>query len=180
MRIIDISQELLSCAVYPGDSAPSAKRVKTVKQDKYNLTVLSMCVHNGTHIDAPLHFLDGGKAVHELPVEIFYGKCTVADASDPFSDVLKRCGERLLLKGTKEFSVLEIEALAQAGVRLIGIEGQTIGDMDVHIAALSAGIVPLEGLRLAEVPPGEYTLCAFPINIAGSDGAPVRAVLTDG
>ena len=62
MRIIDISQEILSCSIYPGDPAPKAEKLKSMEQgEKYNLSVFSMCAHNGTHIDAPSHFIKDGK-----------------------------------------------------------------------------------------------------------------------
>ena len=79
MKIIDISQELTSCAVYPGDPRPSLKRLKSTSDGElYNLSALEMCVHNGTHIDAPFHFLDGGYTVEGIPLERCVGKCYVA------------------------------------------------------------------------------------------------------
>ena len=64
--MIDITQELFSSAVYPGDTPPSFRRVRTAEADGYMLTDLSLCAHNGTHIDAPAHFIPGGKAADEL------------------------------------------------------------------------------------------------------------------
>ena len=80
MKIIDISQELLSARVYEGDPTPKIDTVSDMKNgDLYNLSVLSMCLHNGTHIDAPRHFFERGKAVDEMPLEAFVGRCYVAE-----------------------------------------------------------------------------------------------------
>ena len=66
VRIIDISQEILSCSIYPGDPAPKAEKLKSMEQgEKYNLSVFSMCAHNGTHIDAPSHFIKDGKSIEK-------------------------------------------------------------------------------------------------------------------
>ena len=78
MKIYDISQPIPGCAVYPGDPAPELRQLcSTDRGDLYNLTAFSMCAHNGTHIDAPFHFLDAGKTVDQLPLEVFVGDCYV-------------------------------------------------------------------------------------------------------
>ena len=79
MRIYDISQEVFSCKVYPGDPKPEKQTLcATGKGDLYNLTAFSMCAHNGTHIDAPFHFLNKGKTVEQMDLNTFVG-----DASRP-------------------------------------------------------------------------------------------------
>jgi len=188
MKVIDITQELFSCNVYPGDISPTFERVKTIERDKYNLTNIMFCVHNGTHIDAPKHFIADGKAIHELDLSVFYGKCTVVECAGVVGEseiavALKNSHERLLLKGDCELSDSGAHALAKSHVRLIGVESQSVGNSDnpisVHVILLEKDIIPLEGLRLSDVDAGEYLLSAFPINLEGSDGSPVRAVLLD-
>ena len=67
--IYDISQELFSCHVFPGDPAPAYEALGDMQRgDLYNLTAFSMCAHNGTHVDAPLHFVKGGRTVDEIPL----------------------------------------------------------------------------------------------------------------
>jgi arylformamidase len=176
-RIIDISQPLFDCEVYPGDTAPSFKRVRTVAADKYNLTDITLCVHNGTHVDAPLHFIDGSAGIDELPLDVFYGKCVVKT----WDGMVPQNCERLLLKGGYVITVVDAELIVKSGVRLIGVESQSVGDaaspMPVHLTFLGAGVIPLEGLLLAQVDEGEYTLSAMPLNVGKCDGSPVRAFL---
>ncbi|MCL2409124.1 MAG: cyclase family protein [Oscillospiraceae bacterium] len=188
IKIIDITQELFSCRVYPGDKPPTYERVKTVARDKYNLTNISMSVHNGTHIDAPKHFIAGGNAVHELDLSVFYGKCTVVEFEGIIGDneiagILKNCRKRLLFKGRNELTENAAALIANSQVKLIGVESQSVGNIDhplpVHVILLKKGIIPLEGLNLSNVDPGEYILSAFPLNMQDSDGSPVRAVLID-
>jgi len=188
MKIIDITQELFSCFVYPDDKPPIYERVKTIEHDKYNLTNISISVHNGTHIDAPNHFIANGKAVHELDLSVFYGECTVVEfdgfiGDNEISEILKNCRERLIFKGKNELSDNAANLIAKSHVKLIGVESQSVGNINhplsVHVILLEKGIIPLEGLDLSNVNPGEYILCAFPLNMQDSDGSPVRAVLID-
>ena len=78
MKIYDISQDVFGCEVYPGDPVPEKKIVASMeKGELYNLTAFSMCAHNGTHIDAPFHFLKDGKTVDEIPLNKMIGFCFV-------------------------------------------------------------------------------------------------------
>ena len=80
MKIYDISQEVFSCAVYPGDPAPERKIMMNIADGAVcNLTALSMCAHNGTHVDAPYHFINEGKTIEQVSLEKFVGFCYVAE-----------------------------------------------------------------------------------------------------
>ena len=191
MKLYDISQEVFSCAVYPGDPGPERQVLSaTAAGDLYNLTAFSMCAHNGTHIDAPFHFLTEGKTVEQLPLETFVGECFVArhrgdvTAADARAILEKAGGAvRILIAG--EITVTEEAArvFAGAGIRLLGNEGQTVGPeetpMAVHLALLKHGVALLEGVVLQNIPEGRYYLNAAPLNLAGADGAPCRAILID-
>ena len=194
MKIYDISQEVFGCRVYPDDPAPKKMTVKSIeKGDGYNLTAFHMCAHNGTHIDAPRHFIKDGKAVDGLALAPFIGKAYVAEhngivtAGDAV-EIIKRAKEkdpesarRILIKGDAVVSLEAARAFASAHIALLGNESQSVGPqnapMAVHLALLRADVVLLEGIRLAEVSEGVYFLNAAPLNLAGADGAPCRAVL---
>lgn len=191
MKIIDISQEVFSCTVYPGDPAPGKQTLRsTAAGDVYNLTALSMCTHNGTHIDAPAHFLPNGKTVEQLGLDIFVGKCFVArhrgnvTAADARAILEKARGtERILLAGDLTVTEEAAHVFAGSGIRLLGNEGQTVGPahapMAVHLILLGQGIALLEGIVLESVPEGHYLLSAAPLNLAGCEGAPCRAYLIE-
>ena len=192
MKIYDISQEVFSCAVYPGDPKPEKQVLcSTADGDFYNLSAFFMCAHNGTHIDAPFHFLHHGKTVEQMELSPFCGRCYVAhhageltcDAAEEILWAAEQCGcrERILLA---DHCIVTEDAAAvflRGGVRLIGVDSQSVGPehapMAVHKLLLGAEVVLLEGLVLNHVMDGCYTLCAFPLNIAGCEGAPCRAVL---
>ena len=191
MRIYDISQEVFSCAVYPGDPSPEKQILSaTAAGDLYNLTAFSMCAHNGTHIDAPFHFLPGGKTVEQMPLETFVGDCFVArhrgdvTAADAHA-ILKSSGgaERILIAGNVTVTEEAAQAFAASGIRLLGNEGQSVGPeeapMAVHLALLGRGVALLEGIVLTGIPEGRYFLSAAPLNLAGTDGAPCRAILIE-
>ena len=190
--IYDISQELFSCRVWPGDPAPVREMLADMdKGDIINLTAFSMCAHNGTHVDAPAHFIKDGKTVDELDPGAFVGDCYVArhegDVTDVDAEAILRraadrqAAERILIAGPATVTEAAARVFAEAGIRLIGNESQTVGPenapMAVHLILLGADVVLLEGLVLDHVPEGKYFLTAAPINLGGCEGSPCRAML---
>ncbi len=80
MKVYDISQEVFSCAVYPGDPSPEREiLLSTSKGDVCNLTAIRMCAHNGTHVDAPFHFYGDGKTIDQVDLDKFIGYAYVAE-----------------------------------------------------------------------------------------------------
>ena len=194
MKIYDISQEVFSSQVFPGDPKPRKNTILSIDNgDVCNLSELSMCAHNGTHIDAPFHFIKDGKCVDELELQTFVGMAYVAEHHGALSgkdaeNIVKRARElnsesakRILIKGDVEVSEEGARVFASSGLLLLGNEPQTVGPknapMAVHLALLGKGVVLLEGIRLENVPEGVYFLNASPLNLAGADGSPCRAIL---
>ena len=194
MKVFDISQEVLSCRVYPGDPAPQREILQSMESGGlYNLSSFQMCVHNGTHVDAPAHFISDGKTVEAVALESFVGMAYVAEhegvvtAADAATILQKarsadlEAAGRILIKGNAVVSQDAAEVFAGAELRLLGNESQSVGSEDapmaVHKTLLGKGSVLLEGIRLSEVTEGVYLLNAAPLNIAGAEGSPCRAVL---
>ena len=194
MKIYDISQEVFSCQVYPGDPSPEKKLLSSMENgDLYHLTAFEMCAHNGTHVDAPRHFIKDGKAIEEIGLAAFVGRAFVAEHDGVVTGkdaeaILQRAraqdpeaAKRILIKGDAEVSLEAALVFASAGLLLLGNESQTVGPEDapmaVHLALLSADVVLLEGIRLSEVLEGVYFLNAVPLNLSGADGSPCRAIL---
>lgn len=198
MQIYDISQEVFSCAVYPGDPRPVREvKLRISEGAVCNLTAFEMCAHNGTHVDAPFHFIDGEETIDKVPLDKFIGPAYVAEHNgDITAETAERIlseaksadtisgsdpWERILVKGDAVMTKEGAEVFVKAGIKLFGNESQTVGPleapMEVHLIMLGAKVVLLEGVRLSEVPVGTYLLNAAPINLGGSDGAPCRAVL---
>lgn len=194
MKIYDISQEVFGCQVYPGDPAPKKRVISSMgKGDLYNLTAFSMCAHNGTHIDAPFHFIKDGKTVDSVSLDTFIGMAYVAEyngivSADDATEILEKAkkqnseaAKRILIKGDAEVSAEAAKVFAESNILLLGNESQTVGPenapMEVHLILLGAGAVLLEGIRLAEVSEGVYFLNAAPLILSGADGSPCRAIL---
>ena len=194
MKLYDISQEVFGCNVYPGDPSPEKYTMLSIKDGGIcNLTAFKMCAHNGTHVDAPYHFVDAGKTIDQVDLDKFIGYAYVAEhdgditaedaerilAAAKSADV--KSAERILVKGEATMTEEAAKVFAGAGIKLYGNESQTVGPLDspmaVHLIMLGAEIVLLEGIRLGEVPEGVYILNAVPINLGGADGAPCRATL---
>ena len=177
--LIDITQEVFSGKVYPGDTPPRRKLVSSLEEGAAcSVTDFSMCAHNGTHLDAPAHFIRGGKTIEQMDLTRCVGRCAVRDFAGEVkeSDVADIAAERLLLRGACSLTAGAARLLAGC-CRLIGVEGQSVGDEQVHRILLGAEVAVLEGLVLRDALPGEYILIALPIKLGGSDGAPVRALL---
>ena len=187
--IYDISQEVFSCAVYPGDPRPEKQLVySTGEGDLYNLTTFAMCAHNGTHVDAPFHFLHNGKTVDRMDLSVFVGDCFVArhrgdvTAADAEEILRKAAGaERILIAGKVTVTAEAAEVFAAGGIKLLGNEGQTVGPedapMQVHLILLGKEVALLEGIVLTGIPEGRYFLSAAPLDLGGTEGAPCRAWL---
>ncbi len=190
--IIDISQEVLSSKVFPGDPMPAVKRLYSMENgDLYNLTAFSMCAHNGTHVDAPFHFIKDGKSIDQIAMDAFVGSCYVVRqegnvTAEDALNILKQAinadaRERILIAGDVTVTMEAAKVFAEAKIKLLGNESQTVGPkdapMEVHQILLGAEIVLLEGIVLTDVPEGKYFLNAAPLKLAGCDGAPCRAFL---
>ncbi len=201
MKIYDISQEVFDCTVFPGDPQPERIQMQKIENgDVCNLTGIKMCAHNGTHVDAPYHFIDGEKTIDRVDLNRFIGLAYVSEfegriTADDAEHIIKKAKEadekypcpddkasfRILVKGKAVVTEEAARVFASEHVKLFGNESQTVGPEDapraVHLIILSEEIVLLEGIRLGGVSEGVYMLNAAPINLGGADGAPCRAIL---
>lgn len=208
MPIYDISLAISPyLPVWPGD--PPIKMPQTVSMDagaEYNLTRLDISAHTGTHVDAPHHFLNDGRTVESLPLEVLTGPCYVLQLPDDIdeisADVLGRTslptGVPRILFGTRnsklwargentfqeDFVAITpdgAEWLVAQGIKLVGVDYLSVApysdSVPTHQILLKAGVVALEGLNLSQVPRGFYDLYCLPLKLAGADGAPARAIL---
>jgi arylformamidase len=191
---------------FPGDTPYRRKMVQTLASgDECNLSEITMSAHAGTHLDAPYHFVSGGKTIDQYPVERCVFKALVVHVQNRVSiepDALEgldiQSGEAIIFKTcnstkglvTKGVFEEKFVYLSEKGaewclrkkVGLVGIDYITIEQhgsrgSPVHQRILGEGIPILEGANLRDVPEGRYTLYAFPLKIQGGEGAPVRAVL---
>jgi len=189
-RVLDVSRPIhAGMEIHPGDPGVGLTRVRSIAAGApVNVSELRCGVHTGTHVDAPVHVIDGAGGVECLPLEAMVGPALVVDARDvrggidgPTLNALAPGGgpERLLL-ATGEAGALDAEAarlLVRRGVRLVGVDRLSVGGPETHDVLLRAGVVVLEGLRLDDVPPGRHHLTCLPLLLPGSDGAPARALL---
>ncbi len=189
--IIDITRELLSAPVYPGDPVPELKRVSdTFSGDPFTLGVIRTGLHVGTHCDAPLHIIQGGKDISGMDPEHFIGPCIVLTLpegqiteADFFRRFLPEGVKRLLLRsrGTSFLSETAGRFLLDHGVITAGTDGFSLAppgkEETIHTLLLGGGMALIESLDLDHVPDGTYFLSALPLRIQGAEAAPCRAVL---
>jgi len=205
--IYDISLALdRNTPAYPGDLRFLRTVALSFDQgDDCELSSLALSAHCGTHLDLPAHFITGGKRIGDYPPERFMVPAQVAVVDDPHRiDTAAVAaggfepGRALLFKtrnsAERILSAREFQSdyvyLTAAGARacaaleppLVGIDALSIDppdapDFPAHRELLGRGIIILEGIDLALVPPGNYTLLALPLKIGGGEASPVRAVL---
>lgn len=189
MKIYDIAREVFAAKVYPGDPEASMEKIYSMsKGDKCNVSKISMGSHSGTHMDAPLHFLEGGKAIDQVELEKCIGICRVVccDGSvtkEQIRNFLEGGVKRLLIKGKANLLPEAVLELCRQEIFLIGVEGLTVVEGEyqesAHIRLLGMEAAILEGVDLSGVKEGEYFLSAAPLKLGGCDGSPCRPVLVE-
>ena len=208
MTIYDISLTISpNLPTWPGDPGLELELVESMDKGAHaNVTHISTSVHIGTHVDAPHHFLNDGRTVEQLSLEVLTGPCYVVQLPDGVeaitSEVLDRTeitsdmkrilfgtrNSHLWAKGETKFQTDYVaitedgaEWLVERGVQLVGVDYLSVAPYEdsipTHTVLLKAGIVVVEGLNLSTVMRGFYDLYCLPLKLAGSDGAPARAIL---
>ncbi len=208
MKIWDISVTISpNLPTWPGDPKAIVERVSAIAEGaNANVSRMDMGVHTGTHVDAPVHFIDGTTAVESLKLDILIGPAQVVQIGDAVDVITREVLEKINLPGgtqrvlfktrnsqywakrVSEFQTdfVGIDAsastyLVEKGVRLVGVDYLSVApykqSRPTHEILLGANVVIVEGLDLSGVEAGEYQLVCLPLKIQGSDGAPARAVL---
>ena len=203
---IDISVPVRNGMVHwPGDPPFHIERAEDQeKGDTATVSKMTLGVHTGTHMDAPLHFIRNARTIDQMPLDATVGRARVIQIDDPKS--IKReeliahgisAGERILFKTSnsdqawtsdqfdENFVFIAQDGaryLAECGVLCVGVDYLSVGGFredgpETHHALLEAGIWIIEGLNLKDVEPGEYELTCLPLKLIGAEGAPARAIL---
>jgi arylformamidase len=196
--IHDVSVPLRTgMVVYPGDPEFSIERVMSLAAgDVANVSRIDLGVHTGTHVDAPLHFVDGASSVEALDLDVLVGPAVVVEVPGPGDvepDAVVDGADRILFKTRnsaawaedgfyEDYASISPEAatrLVEVGARLVGVDYLSVGGVETHRTLLRAGVIAVEGLDLRGIEPGTYSLVCLPLKLDGSDGAPARAILID-
>ena len=208
-QIIDVSMDVYpGMPVWEGDDGVELRRTMKIEDGALaNVSRIRCSVHTGTHVDAPLHYLDGGESVDQIPLNVLIGPAWVADipirrridAADLAKAGIPEGTERLLLKtrnsqflgSQTEFktdyaglTVSGAEWILTKGIRLVGNDYLSVASRDqndpVHRMLLGDGVVLVEGISLGKIPAGACTFYCLPLKLMGSDGAPARAAVEVG
>jgi len=210
MKIYDITVPISeNVPVYEGDPRVKIDVTASIKNgDAANVTQLCFGAHTGTHVDAPNHFIDGTRKVHELDLEKLIGDCRVIEieenvtAIEPRHFEIPETVERVLFKTRnsefwnapetgfrKDFTYITPEAaraLVEKNIKLVGIDYLSVekfgsNDFATHITLLEKEVVIIEGLDLRAVPAGDYELICLPLKVISptGDGAPARTILRE-
>jgi arylformamidase len=194
--------------VWPGNPGVEISRAQDMdKGDHANVSRLSLGVHTGTHVDAPVHFINGAAGVDSLALETLVGPALLIDlpnvavvtAADLEGAHIPAGTQRLLIKTHNsaywakadtsfhtEFAGVAVDAanwLVAHHVTLVGVDYLSVAPWKqgtpTHRALLEAGVVIVEGLNLSAIEPGVHAFTCLPMKIVGSDGAPARAIITE-
>lgn len=208
MRTYDITLTISPDLVgWPEDPPVELFKTASIAEGgQANVSRIHMGVHTGTHVDAPYHFIEGGKTVDNLNIDMLTGRAYVLHVRDDIDLITKEVIEnssipprtkRVLFKtrnsalwqdGHTDFETnyvaLDPEAAAlliKRGVKLVGVDYLSVATFTdttpTHQVLLQAGVIIVEGLDLSKVDQGRYSLFCLPLKIEGVDGAPARAIL---
>jgi arylformamidase len=208
MKIFDISLTISpNMPIWPGDPLIELELIDSIDNGaQANVSRLSASVHIGTHIDAPHHFMNDGRTIEQLSLEVLTGRCYVVQLPDGVEAITAEAVEGMSLpkdvkrvlfgtsnsrfwsRGETEFqedfvAVTEDGAqwLVDHGLQLVGVDYLSVapyGDsVPTHRILLQAGVIVVEGLDLSAVPRGFYDLYCLPLKLLGAEGAPARAIL---
>ena len=189
MIVYDITREMFSADAYPGDPIPRVRPLKTIAAgDGYHLSRLSIGSHISTHIDAPMHFIEGGRDCASIDLGRCMGPCVVVTAHGELTagKMQKILTEhqrpsRILFRGNALLTEAAARVLTVYDVKLVGFDTLYIAASDVehpvHVELLQRDVVILEDVNLDQIEDGRYFLIALPLKMEGMDGSPVRAVL---
>lgn len=206
-RIYDVSLTIYpGMTVWPGDPPIECDTVKSIEAgDSCNLSQLQIGTHAATHIDAPKHFIPKGNGVDSIEPEVLIGEARLFQLSDvhridrKLLESLDLEGVSRVLLGTRNSLLLRRDKLdtdyvfvaedaaqyiVQRKIILIGVDYLSIEEYKkdghpTHKTLLGAGVVIIEGLNLADVPPGDYELICLPLKIKDADGSPARVLLRE-
>ncbi len=204
-KLWDISPPVSpASALFPGDRAYSQEWTATLGPGcPVNLSAVTLSPHIGAHADAPLHYGAGAATIGEVDLTPYLGPCRVIHAigcgalvriehlhhaiADLPARVLVRTCSTAPVDWSPEFSAFAPETLtwlAGLGVRLVGIDSQSVDPADSktlpsHHQLLKHDVRVLENLVLDAVPAGDYELIALPLKWILADASPVRAVLRE-
>lgn len=203
-KVIDISVPLHpGLPLWPGSSALEIVRdLDLDRGDEANVSKMTLDVHSGTHLDAPLHFLSGGRTTEDIPLEVGIGPCLVVDCSGNQvidaafleKQAIPEDTQRLILKTDywrsfsqpfrEDFTALSLDGaqwIADRGILLVGIDCHSIqryhDSYETHLVLLRKDIVIVESLYLRDAAAGPYELICLPIRVQGVEAVPVRAIL---
>jgi arylformamidase len=205
VKIHDISMLLnKDTAEWPGDT-PFDYQVNWSKEESGSVNVgkVETSTHIGTHIDAPFHFDENGKKVHELALENYLLNAVVIDVSGK-EMISRKALDHINIENAKAvlfrtsswqnrsvfpesipaFDLDIVEWMIDKDIILFGVDLPSVDPitskiLSMHHTLNGAGRYILEGIVLDNVKEGIYELIALPLKIEGADGSPVRAVLVE-
>ncbi|MFH1461517.1 MAG: cyclase family protein [bacterium] len=204
MNFIDISWPITNdIAEYKNKKTIKISQTSEFDSNGVREKLITFNNHTGTHIDAPSHFTKNGKNLDQLPLDKFYGPCKVLDLTHIIEKItskdlenfniekndiiiLKTNNSNLPSEGNFIYDYVYLEKtgakfLADKKIKTFGFDYLGIEsnqpNHETHKYLLENEIPIIEGLRLKDIEPGQYTLSCFPIFIKNTDGGPARAIL---
>jgi arylformamidase len=204
MEIYDISQVIREgIPVWPGDVRFRHHWTMRIREgESANVSAVTLSVHTGTHLDAPLHYSQEGADVGSVGLKCCVGPARVFDLTAE-AEITPQALEKLDWQGVeralfktrcsdlpdnrfyRDYPPITPDAARFLGERrllLVGTDAPSVDaftsrNTETHKALLGLGILLVEGLRLKDVPAGDFELICLPLRFAGLDGSPVRAIL---
>ena len=170
MKTIDLSTPLYhNMPVFPGDPEVIFKGIEqNFDGIGFYMQQMTLCTHDGTHVNVPAHTNKGGKTLDQYPVDAFFGPAVVYESEDDIAE-----GVGLIFSEKVSFTMDVAEKAIAAGVPFVGLEGEF--DLAVEEMTLAKGLISYERLVNVDQLPKHFMFHGVPLSIKDADGSPVRA-----
>lgn len=171
MKFVDLTKPLFDhMPVYPGDPDLIITQIQTLEKDGWNMRRIQMNLHDGTHVNAPVHMAAGGKSLDDLALNLFSGTCVL------YTENMVMKPDTGVIFTTKNIDMALAQHFVQTPPKFIGLSDQFEFDIDVEKFLLEHDIISYENLANTDKLPKQFMFYGFPLRIKEGDGSPVRAL----
>ncbi|MGG3737952.1 cyclase family protein [Aeribacillus pallidus] len=202
MKIYDVTAPIFEGMPVYKNKEEKQPKITTVTNAHVTESRISLDVHTGTHVDAPLHMMNDGETIETIGIEKLVRPCKVFDLTHVEEKITKKDieslpienGDFVLFKTKNSFdeqfnfefiyvaedaaAYLAEKEIAGVGIDALGIERAQPGH-PTHQTLMKNGVIIIEGLRLKDVEANTYFMVAAPLKLVGTDAAPARILLLD-
>ncbi len=173
MTTIDLTQQIYSgMPVFPGDPEVVVEDIQEYSKDGWNMKRLHINLHDGTHVNVPIHGTSNGVNLDAYSINDFIGESVLYESVE---DIKPNVG---IIFSTHDLNREIAEIIVKQKPKFVGLSDKFEFDIEIEKYLLENGIISFEKLTNTDKLPKYFTFYGVPLNIKQGDGSPVRAFAT--